>query len=323
LPDEQRLLHKLFSNYDTSVRPVFNSSHRVVVSFNYNLIQVMDMDEKNQILTLNAWLEWSWKDERIKWDPAEFNGLTVFRVPSKKLWLPDIVLYNNADDYTTGFMKVNVMLLNDGTVMWSPPARLRSSCHIDITYFPFDSQFCSQKFGSWSYSQSQVDLVNTSEVLEVSNYISNGEWTLFKYKLKRNEVVYPISDEVFPDVTISIMIYRRILYYVLNILLPCFWLNILSVLTFCLPPDAGEKLTLSITVLLSYSVFMLLVAESMPPTSESVPLIEVYLTLSMAMSSVSVIMTVMVMKLHHSPPNVQEVPSWVRYFILGFLGRII
>ena len=66
---------------------------------------------------------------------------------------------------------------------------------------------------------------------------------------------------------------RRILYYILNILCPCIWLNILSLLAFCLPPDAGEKITLGITVLLSYSVFMLLVAESMPPTSEFVPLI--------------------------------------------------
>ena len=86
-------------------------------------------------------------------------------------------------------------------------------------------------------------------------------------------MVYPISDAVYPDVTIVVTIQRRILYYVLNILFPCFWLNILSVLTFCLPVDAGEKMTLSITVLLSYSVFMLLVAESLPPTSDAVPLI--------------------------------------------------
>jgi len=60
---------------------------------------------------------------------------------------------------------------------------------------------------------------------------------------------------------------------VLNIILPCISLNVLSLLAFCLPPEAGEKVTLGITVLLSYSVFMLLVAENMPPTSEFVPLI--------------------------------------------------
>ena len=42
---------------------------------------------------------------------------------------------------------------------------------------------------------------------------------------------------------------------------------------FLLPPDSGEKVTLGLTVLLAFSVFMLLVAENMPPTSEYIPLI--------------------------------------------------
>ena len=47
----------------------------------------------------------------------------------------------------------------------------------------------------------------------------------------------------------------------------------LSVAGFLLPPDSGEKVTLGLTVLLAFSVFMLLVAENMPPTSEYIPLI--------------------------------------------------
>ena len=134
-------------------------------------------------------------------------------------------------------------------------------------------QICKLKFGSWTYDKAQVDMLNKTYLVDVSRYVTNGEWMLIKYTIERNEVVYPISSAIYPDVTVILIIQRRILYYVLNILFPCFWLNILSVLTFCLPPDAGEKITLSITVLLSYSVFMLLVAESMPPTSEFVPLI--------------------------------------------------
>ena len=35
-----------------------------------------------------------WIDERLRWDPGEFGGLQTIRIPDKKLWLPDIVLYN-------------------------------------------------------------------------------------------------------------------------------------------------------------------------------------------------------------------------------------
>ncbi len=50
-------------------------------------------------------------------------------------------------------------------------------------------------------------------------------------------------------------------------------MSTLTVLVFCLPPDSGEKIGLGITVLLAFSVFMLAIAEKMPETSESIPLI--------------------------------------------------
>lgn len=43
----------------------------------------------------------------------------------------------------------------------------------------------------------------------------------------------------------------------------------------------------------------------------------------MAVTSVSVILTVFVLKLHHCGPRQSEVPSWVRCFVLGFLARAV
>ena len=45
IPDEHRLVAKLFNKdrYDNSVRPVFNSSDYVNISFGFSLIQIMDM----------------------------------------------------------------------------------------------------------------------------------------------------------------------------------------------------------------------------------------------------------------------------------------
>ena len=57
LPDEQILISELLGNYDVASRPVFNASMPVVVKFNFALIQIIDMDERNQILTTNVWIE--------------------------------------------------------------------------------------------------------------------------------------------------------------------------------------------------------------------------------------------------------------------------
>lgn len=57
----------------------------------------------------------------------------------------------SAEDYAIGSTHSRAILFYDGTVFWPPPTQLRSTCKTDVTYFPFDSQHCAIKFGSWTY----------------------------------------------------------------------------------------------------------------------------------------------------------------------------
>ncbi|CAF1557690.1 unnamed protein product [Adineta ricciae] len=346
IPDEQRLMAYLLRNYDPSARPVYNASNTVSVAFGISLTQLSDMDEKNQILTTNIWLEQEWFDQRLIWNASDFNGLSTLRLPCSKIWLPDIVLYNSADDYTQGFYQSKAMVESTGHVFWPPPAKFRSSCKIDVTYFPFDGnilvcqrrkliflffaydeqidQLCKLKFGSWSYDAAQVNLTKRRDTVDMANYIRSGEWHIVNIDIKRNDVTYPCCPGIYyPDVTIYVHIRRRVLYYLFNIIFPCIWLSILSLLGFWLPSDSGEKITLGITVLLAFSVFMLLIAESMPATSEMVPLIEVYLTVVMALTSLSIVLTVYVLQLHHSGPVVVPIPYSFKYTLVRFVAPLV
>ena len=110
---------------------------------------------------------------------------------------------------------------------------------------------CHIKFGSWTYSGLQVDLVNKSHTTDLTNYIKSGEWELKYVIVERNIQFYPCCpEEPYPDVIFYIHIRRRILYYLFNIILPCVWLSILSLIGFWLPPDTGEKITLGIRLVL-------------------------------------------------------------------------
>ncbi|XP_052099671.1 neuronal acetylcholine receptor subunit alpha-9-I-like isoform X2 [Mytilus californianus] len=273
LTDEQRLYMVLMNNYDSNTRPVFNASQPVNVTIGITLTQIFDVDEKNQVITTNIWLDQSWIDEKIKWDPKDYNGLTVLRMPCKSLWLPDIVTYNSAEDYTDGYMEALAMVSYDGSVFWPPIVKLRSTCFIDITYYPFDDQICKMKMGSWAYDGFQVDVFNSKKGIDLSNFVSNGEWELVGVKSVRNVITYTCCPEPFPDVTFMLHIRRRTLYYTYNVIIPCIMLSILTLLGFWMRPDSGEKVTLGLTVLLAFSVFMLLIADNMPATSNFVPLI--------------------------------------------------
>ncbi|CAG2236614.1 CHRNN [Mytilus edulis] len=322
LTDEQRLYMVLMNNYDSNTRPVFNASQPVNVTIGITLTQIFDVDEKNQVITTNIWLDQSWIDEKIKWDPKDYNGLTVLRMPCKSLWLPDIVTYNSAEDYTDGYMEALAMVSHDGSVFWPPIVKLRSTCFIDITYYPFDDQICKMKMGSWAYDGFQVDVFNSKKGIDLSNFVSNGEWELVGVKSVRNVITYTCCPEPFPDVTFMLHIRRRTLYYTYNVIIPCIMLSILTLLGFWMRPDSGEKVTLGLTVLLAFSVFMLLIADNMPATSNFVPLIGIYLTTVMSLTSVSVILAVVTSNINQRGFREVDVPRWFRKCVIG-LGRVM
>lgn len=174
----------------------------------------------------------------------------------KKKQLPDIVLYNSADDFTEGYMQSKAMVKPDGEVFWSPPAKLRSSCKIDVTFFPFDDQVCLLKFGSWTYSGLQVDIDKKADLVDMSNYVENGEWELIEITIERNVDYYPFSpEEPFPSILFKIHLRRRVLYFLFNIIIPCIWLSILCLVGFWLPPDSGEKITLGNNETINFKSF--------------------------------------------------------------------
>ncbi|XP_064644534.1 neuronal acetylcholine receptor subunit alpha-10-like isoform X2 [Lineus longissimus] len=324
VPDEQRLYHHLMAGYENSVRPVMNASKTVIIKFGLRLNQIIDLDERHQVLTTNVFIDQEWEDENLKWNASEYNSIKSLRIPAHDVWLPDTFIFNNADDGSTGFMQgVHVLLDENGTVLWPVPVKLKSSCKVDITYFPFDDQVCILRFGSWIYSIYWMDFISTHESADLDLYVDNSEWELLSVSLeKKVERTTTTNSEPRVDLTYTLHIRRRTFYYIFNIIVPCVMLSVLTLLTFWLPSTSGEKVTLGLSVFLAFSMFMLLIAEEVPATSESVPLIGIYLTTVMTMTSVSVILAVIVINVYNKGYKFRQAPGWLRVGVLKYLSFI-
>ena len=92
-------------------------------------------------------------------------------------------------------------------------------------------------------------------------------------RTKRKVVKYLCCPEPYPEVHYRVIFKRHHEFYIYYMVLPCVFLSALSLLVFYLPPDCGEKLTLSITNLLALVVFQQIIAENMPPSSDDSPII--------------------------------------------------
>ncbi|XP_041464634.1 neuronal acetylcholine receptor subunit beta-4-like isoform X2 [Lytechinus variegatus] len=320
---EERLFTKLFYKYNRLIRPVVNNSDVLPVNFQLTMSQLIDVDEKNQIMTTNVWLKQLWEDYKLQWDPMEYDNISILRVPSKMIWTPDLVLYNNADGNYEVTLMAKALVYNTGTVYWLPPAIYKSSCKINVRYFPFDEQYCPMKFGSWTYDGSLIDLVPSSNDVDLEDYWQSGEWDIIETPANKNTLKYPCCDEIYTDITFTLHIRRKPLFYTVNLILPCVLISFLTVLVFYLPSDSGEKITLCISVLLALTVFLLLIAEIIPPTSLLIPLIGRYLLFTMVLVTLSIVITVIVLNIHYRAPSTHTMRPWVRKVFLEVLPPLL
>lgn len=132
---------------------------------------------------------------------------------------------------------------------------------------------------------------------------------------------YRCCPEPYPYLTYDIIIRRRTMYYILNFLTPCVLMSALTILGFFLPVESGERMNVGVTVLLSLTVILLLLAEELPATSEVVPLISRYYTITMVNVFISIMFTCVVLTFHHHAPT--PLPAWVRLVICKWLANIL
>uniref|UniRef100_A0A3B3YIA9 Cholinergic receptor, nicotinic, beta polypeptide 3a n=1 Tax=Poecilia mexicana TaxID=48701 RepID=A0A3B3YIA9_9TELE len=319
---EDSLLRNLFRGYQKWVRPVGHANDTITVRFGLKISQLVDVDEKNQLMTTNVWLWQEWTDVKLKWNPEDYGGITSIRVPSETIWLPDIVLYENADGRFEGSLMTKAIVRWDGTITWTPPASYKSSCTMDVTFFPFDRQNCSMKFGSWTYDGHMVDLVLVDHHVDRKDFFDNGEWEILNatgMKGSRRDGVY-----WYPFITYSFILKRLPLFYTLFLIIPCLGLSFLTVLVFYLPSDEGEKLSLSTSVLVSLTVFLLVIEEIIPSSSKVIPLIGEYLLFIMIFVTFSIIVTVFVINVHHrSSATYHPMAPWVKSLFLQRLPKLL
>ncbi|KAM6176140.1 acetylcholine receptor subunit epsilon [Erethizon dorsatum] len=332
--EELSLYRHLFDNYDPECRPVRGPEDTVTVSLKVTLTNLISLNEKEETLTTSVWIGIDWHDYRLNYSKDNFGGIEILRVPSDHVWLPEIVLENNIDGQFGVAYDANVLIYEGGYVTWLPPAIYRSTCAIEVTYFPFDWQNCSLIFRSQTYSAKEVEFIfavddngETINKIDIDTeaFTENGEWAIdFCPGVIRHHDGDSADYEGETDVIYMLIIRRKPLFYVINIIVPCVLISSLVVLAYFLPAQAGgQKCTVSINVLLAQTVFLFLIAQKIPETSLSVPLLGKYLIFVMVVATLIVMNCVIVLNVSLRTPTTHATSPRLRHVLLELLPRLL
>ena len=216
-------------------------------------------------------------------------------------------------------LATKLVITNDGNCSWNSPATLLSQCKINVSRFPFDEQKCDVSIGSWTYSGYKINMTYSEHFVDLSNFIENGEWKVESALLYNRFRLYGPEKIPYPDVTFTLEIKRRSLYYGLNIVIPCALIALLALLSFILPSDNGERMSLVMTVLLALSVYMLIVSSSLPETSDAVPILGTYCLGIIVTIALCLCATCLTLKFRE---KTCPMPEWLE-LVLRNLARIV
>ncbi|CAI5455195.1 unnamed protein product [Caenorhabditis angaria] len=315
------------SVYEKDVRPCLHHTHSTNVTFGFLLNQIVEMDERNQALITRSWLNINWLDHRLSWNETRWSHIKAIYIPHSRIWKPDIILVNNAiREYYASLVSTDVMVTSDGNVTWLFSALFRSSCPIRVRYYPFDDQKCELKFASWSHDLSEINIGLNTDRGDLSSYMNNSEFDLVDMTAVRHVAHFPSDGKMYwPTIVITIHMHRRPLFYVFNHIVPCVLISSMAVLGFLMPPETGEKINMIITTLLSMGVYLQSITESIPPTSEGVPLIGMYYVSSLLMVCLATCVNVITLNMHRNGAANQgrHVPAWMQKWILGYLATFM
>ncbi|XP_053766372.1 acetylcholine receptor subunit epsilon isoform X1 [Desmodus rotundus] len=332
--EELSLYHHLFDNYDPGHRPVRRSEDTVTITLKVTLTNLISLNEKEETLTTSVWIGIDWQDYRLNYSKNDFGGIETLRVPAKLVWLPEIVLENNIDGQFGVAHEANVLVYEGGSVSWLPPAIYRSTCAVEVTYFPFDWQNCSLVFRSQTYNAEEVEFVfavddegeTISKIdIDTEAYTENGEWAIdFCPGVIRRHGGGSADGPGDTDVIYTLIIRRKPLFYIINIIVPCVLISGLVLLAYFLPAQAGgQKCTVSINVLLAQTVFLFLIAQKTPETSLSVPLLGRYLIFVMVVATLIVMNCVIVLNVSLRTPTTHATSPQLRHVLLELLPRLL
>ncbi|XP_060064607.1 neuronal acetylcholine receptor subunit alpha-7-like [Ylistrum balloti] len=307
MDDWIRLTNTLFSNYTKEIFPVYNFSDTLNIDISMFLLSIIDFDEVSGVITLSAGIMLDWNDYRLQWTPSEYGGMETLQVNSSNVWTPKVYVITAADDLRHfGSGEFGVDISYSGRCDYTPGKLLKSTCSVDMSKFPLDTQICNIEMMLWK-SPPTLNLSFTRTDILMNWYTTNGEWNIDKTNVSYFMGYGSPSRTLYFTLQMS----RRYIYFVVSMTMPILLLCFLNPFVFLLPSSSGERISYTITMFLSLAVYMTLIGDILPKVSENMAGMSYFLLITLFYSGMLIVLTIFTLRCE-AAADVKEFPRWLR-----------
>ncbi|XP_069125526.1 neuronal acetylcholine receptor subunit alpha-3-like [Argopecten irradians] len=300
--DMTRLQTDLLAGYVRNVRPLQNQDDVMNVGFMYSMPHFQEFDAVKGTLTTYASISLSWTDEKLRWTPSNYGDIDRVYFTTLQVWYPIIVAATGVNSLLLTPTS-SITVFHTGHAMALATEIILSSCAPDITYYPYDIHNCSIMFASLE-PYTAVTFHGRAQDMDI---IENLFWSI-----KRNGFRSDIAYNYTSTIEVSYTLERRPTYLVYTIVLPVCLLNVAILLAFILPAESGERVSYATTMLLTLTVYMTIMSDSIPNTSDPVSLLTISLMVKLIISAIVVLAVISTLCIYNTP-DTKPIPQWLAF----------
>ncbi len=248
---------------------------------------VLDLDDASQTMSFTMNIIMTWRDDNLAWEPRDYSNITKIHVALDTMWRPSVAMINGVIGSSILESTVPLVIRSHGLIIWQDVLTTASSCKTELSQFPFDEQTCQLIFTPLTgYDVKLNPSINPSHYH--INIESNGEWDVLNLTTSSGIVTL-----------FTVTLRRKTQFYILNLIFPMALLSLVNSLVFLLPSSSGEKMSFLMAVFVSNTVFLTLIHDRMPSTSDSICNLSLYLVLIQVQGFLAIVATIVVQNIYH------------------------
>lgn len=270
-------------------------------------------------------------DSFLKWNPNDYGNVSQLYVKSSMIWTPDIIIMDSAEEkLLRGYRDNYLIIVNSaGKIRWHYQTLSKSFCAIDVMNFPFDEQTCSLNLRSSARDKNMLRIIKRNVKAKVMENIKT-EWFIVNSSVEETSIILTknsISIE-YTVLKFSLKLRRVTTHYFLKIIFPFTIIALITLFTFWLAPDSGEKLTLNVTILLSLVFYLQITSDYIPKGFSKIPVLTLFTLTNFSLVFLSCVFTVMVLRLYYKSPSYlkphqNQLPYGFRLLLFKYIGPLL
>ncbi|KAJ8928679.1 hypothetical protein NQ314_018732, partial [Rhamnusium bicolor] len=239
-----------------------------------------------------AWLRVDWTDQHLTWNPDDYGSLNSIILETYEIWTPDLSVYNRAvqggDPSIIGDTKCSIS--NEGKVQCVPSVHIDALCVPNLSMYPFDTQKCSLRMGSWIHKAEELDIDLIHNAVYTKTLEPNGEWEIVyntqkMFKGRVNNITYTSIEFIFH-------IKRLAGAHAASVIVPTIVAVMLTFTSLSMSPLNNERIILCYVNLMFQFMHIQYMSWQVPLKGAQIPLLLLYARDSLLLSAFALIFTI-------------------------------